>query len=86
MSSDAIIVVKQSNKNETTNNDDGNEQPLKTEMEQPECLYCNSKSVELFKEDLSKAFPSFSPNNGECIVKNEFELKNLKFLPTTENF
>ena len=55
-------------------------------MEQPECLYCNSKSVELFKEDLSKAFPSLSPNNGESIVKNEFELKNLKFLPTTEDF
>ena len=70
MSSDAIIVVKQSNKNETTNKGEGNEQQLKSEMEQPECLYSNSKSVELFKEDLSKVFPGLSLNNKESTVQN----------------
>ena len=74
MSSDAIIVVKQSKANETLNKDEGNFQSLKSEIEQPECLYCNSKSVELFKEDLSMVFPTFCPDTVENTVQNYPEL------------
>ena len=27
------------------------------ETQDPECLYCNRKSIELFQEDLMKVFP-----------------------------
>ena len=55
--------------------------PPETSKDPPQCLYSNSKSVELFKEDLTKVYPL-----DKKPVLGNGELKNLEFVPTKLTF